>query len=84
MARKITKRAARTANIPLSNAQLIARVRKEVPELLKTKIPEAAFNAVADNLLAESPSDERPHFYCRKCGEVSPQDSCPSRGHEAA
>jgi hypothetical protein len=69
MARKTRKRAARTASVPLSNAELIARVRKEAPEFLKLKVPEAGFGAVVDNLLTESPSDERPHFYCRPCGQ---------------
>ena len=69
MARKQHKPSARTARVPISDEKLIARLQDETPELLTAKVLEAAFDSVIDNLLGESPSDERPHFYCRPCGE---------------
>ena len=63
------KKAKRTASTPISDEKLIARLQEEAPDLLKAKVSEEAFDSVLDNLLSESPSDERPHFYCRPCGE---------------
>ena len=69
MARKTGRRAGGSARVPLSDEELIARLQDEKPELLTATVSEAAFNAVVDNLLKQSPSKERPHFYCRPCGE---------------
>ena len=69
MARKKAKRSVGSARVPISDEKLIARLQEKAPELLTAKVSEAAFDSVIDNLLAESPSDDRPHFYCRKCGE---------------
>src|ERR1700730_10455425 len=68
MARKKAKRSVGSARVPISDEKLIARLQKEAPELL-TPVSEPAFDTVIDNLLKESPSDERPHFYCRQCRE---------------
>jgi hypothetical protein len=69
MARKKAKRSARTARVPISDEKLIARLQDEAPDLLTATVSETALNAAIDNLLKESPSDERPHFYCRQCRE---------------
>jgi hypothetical protein len=69
MARKKPKRSGRTARVPISDEELIASLQDEAPELLSAKVSEASFDSVIDNLLSESPSEERPHFYCRPCGE---------------
>jgi hypothetical protein len=63
------KKAKRTAGTPISDEKLIARLREEAPEVLKAKVSEEAFDSVIDNLLSESPSEDRPHFYCRRCRE---------------
>lgn len=70
MARK-KKEARPVASTPLRvpNEELIARLQEDVPEVLAAKIPEAVFDATVAELLTESPTDEIPHFYCRKCGE---------------
>jgi hypothetical protein len=68
MVRKKPKQSGRTARTPISDEKLIARLQEEAPELL-TPVSEPAFDTVIDNLLKESPSDDRPHFYCRLCGE---------------
>jgi Fe2+ or Zn2+ uptake regulation protein len=60
----------RTARIPLSDEELIARLQDEAPDALRATIPEALHDAAVEGLLKESPSArDRPHFYCRKCGE---------------
>jgi hypothetical protein len=69
MVRKKTKRR-RVAATRLTDEALIARLEDKAPEVLRASIPEAAFEVVVEGLLNESPSArERPHFYCRKCGE---------------
>jgi hypothetical protein len=69
MARK--KRGRRgVAATRLSDEQLIARLQDKAPDMLTATIPEAAFDAVVEGLLKESPdSKEVQHFYCRRCGE---------------
>jgi hypothetical protein len=69
MARKKPQRSGRSARTPISDEKLIARLQEKAPELLTAKVSEAAFDSVMDNLLSESPSEERPHFYCRQCRE---------------
>jgi hypothetical protein len=83
MARKIKRRAVRPARVPLSNEELIARLQGEKPKLLTATVSEAAFNAVVDNLLAESPSAERQHFYCRTCGEYHEKNTSTLPRNEA-
>jgi hypothetical protein len=68
MARKKAKRSGRTASAPISDEKLIARLQEKAPKLL-APVSESAFDSVIDNLLSESPSEDRPHFYCRPCGE---------------
>jgi hypothetical protein len=69
MARKKRKVRTATTRVHVSDEELIARLEEHAPEVLSAKIPEAVFDATVAELLKESPSDEAPHFYCRKCGE---------------
>ena len=60
----------RTGRVPLSDEELIQRLEDEAPEALDAMISDPKFNAAVEGLLKESPSArDRPHFYCRKCGE---------------
>jgi len=59
----------RSIRVPLSDQELIARVQDEAPEALNATMSEAKFDAAVQGLLNDSPSAERPHFYCRKCGQ---------------
>src|SRR5579871_2668927 len=38
-------------------------------EELTARVSEVDFDAVLDKLLTQSPEEENPHFYCRKCAE---------------
>jgi hypothetical protein len=68
MARK--KRKARSiAPDRVSDEELTARLEEHAHEVLAVKIPEAVFDATVAELLKESPTDEVPHFYCRKSCE---------------
>jgi len=69
MARKKKARRFTTDRVRVSDEELIARLEEHAPEVLNATIPEAVFDAALEGLLKESPSDEIPHFYCRKCGE---------------
>lgn len=59
----------RSVRVPLSDEELIERLQDEESEALDATIIEEKFDAAVEGLLKESPSTERPHFYCRKCGE---------------
>ncbi len=68
MARKRKGRAGRTARVPISDEELIARLQEDAPETLTAALSEATFDAAVEGLLKESPFlGEMPHFYCRKC-----------------
>lgn len=70
MARKKRKAREPTTRTPVSDEELIERLKKEHPEVLSTTMPEALFDSIVEGLLKEFPlPDELPHFYCRKCGE---------------
>jgi hypothetical protein len=69
MARKKKKARHATTGPRVPDEELIARLEEHAPEVLAAKMPEAVFDATVAELLKESPSDEVPHFYCRKCGE---------------
>lgn len=70
MARKKRKPRFVTATpVRVSDEEVIARLQEDAPEVLAASIPEAIFDATVGELLKESPSNEAPHFYCRKCGE---------------
>jgi hypothetical protein len=69
MARKKRKARSPTTRVPIPDEELIARLQEDAPEVLAAMIPEAVFDATIRELLKESPADEVPHFYCRKCGE---------------
>ena len=58
-----------TTRVPLPDEELIARLQEDAPEVLTATIPEAVFDATVRELLKEPPTDEAPHFYCRKCAE---------------
>jgi hypothetical protein len=70
MARKRKGNARGTTRTPIPDEELIARLQEKAPEVLTARIPEAAFDAVVQGLLDESPGmTDNPHFYCRPCGE---------------
>jgi len=53
---------------PRNDTELIGRVKAAAPEVLTAKAQPSWFETVVDRLLEES-SGDRPHFYCRPCGE---------------
>ena len=60
----------RTARVPISDKELIARLEEKGPQVLNASLSEAAFDAAVEGLLKEPlSSDKVQHFYCRKCGE---------------
>ncbi len=63
------KKKRRISPAHLPDEELIERVKKIAPEVLETRVPVEAFDRVVHNLATQPPSDERPHFYCRPCGE---------------
>jgi hypothetical protein len=67
MAKRTSRK--RAVTVRLSDEELIANIQDKAPEALDAAISEAKFDAAIEGLLNESPSAERPHFYCRKCGE---------------
>jgi len=67
MARKKRKTAG-TAQVPISDEELIGRLQDDAPDVLNAAISRAAFDAVLQGLLEES-SSEIQHFFCHKCGE---------------
>jgi hypothetical protein len=69
MARKKNVRSIASARPRVSDEELVARLEEDAPEVLRAKMPEAVFDATVRELLKESPTNEVPHFYCRKCGE---------------
>jgi hypothetical protein len=69
MARKKKARQVSATRPRISDEELIVRLEEYVPEVLAAKIPEAVFDATVAELLKESPTNEVPHFYCRRCGE---------------
>jgi hypothetical protein len=69
MARKKRKVRDATTRPRVSDEELIARLEQDAPEVLAAKMPETVFDVTVKELLKESPTDEVPHFYCRKCGE---------------
>jgi hypothetical protein len=69
MARKKRKAEDPATRLRVSDEELIAQLEEHAPEVLIAKIPEAGFDASVAGLLKESPSDEVPHFHCRKSGE---------------
>jgi hypothetical protein len=69
MARKKRKARNTTTHPRVSDEELIARLEEDAPEVLAAKMPEAVFDATVAELLKESPSNDVPHFYCRKCAE---------------
>jgi hypothetical protein len=67
--RRAKAKSHRTARVPIPDEELIARLEEKAPEVLSAEISEAAFDAVVEELLRESPSlRDGPHFY-RKCRE---------------
>jgi hypothetical protein len=63
-------KARKPIRVAVSDEELIQRLQDEKPEALEAAIPEAKFNAAVEGLLKESPStQERPYYYCRKCGQ---------------
>jgi hypothetical protein len=69
MARKKRQARAPAASVRVPDEELIARLQEDAPEVLRATIPETVFDATVKELLKESPVDDVPHFYCRKCGE---------------
>lgn len=69
MAGKKRKTRDPATRVRISDEDLLARLEERASEVLTATMPEAVFDATVKELLTESPTDERPHFYCRKCGE---------------
>jgi hypothetical protein len=69
MARK--KRRPRTiASTRITNEELVARLQDKGFVPVDMSVSEADFDATLENLMSELPDrDDRPHFYCRKCGQ---------------
>jgi hypothetical protein len=69
MARK--KRRTRTiASTRITDEELIGRLQDKHPHILDATVSEADFESVIDKVLTQLPElEEKPHFYCRKCGE---------------
>lgn len=67
MARK--RRPGTIASTRITDEELIQRLQDEHPHILDAKVSEADFDKVVKQLLNTQPSDENPHFYCRRCGE---------------
>jgi hypothetical protein len=63
------RRARRGATTYSTDEELITYLEKFAPELLKTNVSQAVFDAVAIRLMNTPPTDEIRHFYCRPCGE---------------
>jgi hypothetical protein len=74
---------AATTRVPLPDEELIVRLQEDAPEVLTASIPEAVFDATVKELLNESPTDEVPHFYCRKCGEYHLKTHLHHHAHNA-
>jgi hypothetical protein len=70
----------RTRRVSIPDDELIARLEDGAPEVLTATIPEAVFDATVKELLKESPTDEVPHFYCRRCGEYHLKTHAHHRG----
>jgi hypothetical protein len=69
MARKEKNPRDPAARVRVSDEKVIARLEENAPEVLTATMPEALFDAAVEGLVKELPSEEVPHFYCRKCGE---------------
>jgi hypothetical protein len=67
------RRARRGATIYSTDEKLIAYLKKNAPEMLESKVSEVSFAAAVEAVLAEPPTDEIRHFYCRPCGEYHPK-----------
>ncbi len=67
MARKTKEPDAK--RVKVSDKGLIKRLKREAPDAPTAAMPKAMFDSVMDNLLKASPSEDRPRFYCRPCGQ---------------
>ena len=70
MAKKKRRRVRTIASTRITDDELIARLQDKHPHILDAKVSEAEFEAILERVMLQLPDrDERPHFYCRKCGE---------------
>ena len=71
--RKRRPRARRGATTYATDEKLIENLVEHAPELLESKVSEAAFEASLDAILQLPVVDQIRHFYCRPCGEYHPK-----------
>jgi len=67
MAKKRSAR--RGATTYVTDEKLIAYLAEHEPEVLQSKVSEAAFANSVDSILKQPLTDEIQQFYCRPCGE---------------
>jgi hypothetical protein len=63
------RRARRGATTHATDEELIANLAELAPELLESKVSEAEFGDVVEEILKKPPTVEIRHFYCRRCRE---------------